>query len=85
MDSQNVKYAKTILLIVWHILHMQIDMWTFHINFNKLNMPKDSQNICNELKSTVVCRVRANTEMSPETWVIWYMHVTDIILSVTFY
>jgi hypothetical protein len=31
-------------------------MQTFHIILNILNMPKDSQNICNELKSTVVCR-----------------------------
>jgi hypothetical protein len=45
-----------VLLIVWHILHMQIDMQTFHIILNILNMPKDSQNICDELKSTVVCR-----------------------------
>src|SRR5882762_9477841 len=46
-----------VLLIVWHILHMQIDMQTFHIILNILNMPKDSHNICDELKSTVVCRV----------------------------
>jgi len=44
------------MLIVWHILHMWIDMWTFHIILNILNMPKDSQNTCNELKSTMVCR-----------------------------
>jgi len=29
---------------------------TSHIILNILNMPKDSQNICNELKPTVVCR-----------------------------
>jgi hypothetical protein len=30
---------------------------SFDINLNILNMPKDSQNICDELKSTVVCHV----------------------------
>src|SRR5712664_1030812 len=39
---------------------MQIDMQTCHIILNILNMPKDSQNICDELKSTMVCRVRPN-------------------------
>ena len=29
-----------------------------HINLNILNMSKDSQNICDDLKSTVVCRVQ---------------------------
>jgi hypothetical protein len=39
------------------IMETQVSkLTTSHINLNILNIPEDSQNICDELKSTVVCR-----------------------------
>jgi hypothetical protein len=59
-------------------------MQTFHIILNILNMPKDSQNICDELKSTVVCRDKFFSTFPDAVWsgasVEWLSCVWHILM-----
>jgi hypothetical protein len=74
-DHGGFKFITYVLAILWHIYSSLINMRCLHILphiiLNILNMPKDSQNICDELKPTMVCCAWPKQAIY---FTVWYKH-----------